>query len=867
MGSLAVITWSTIISGLFPARLLPTHMIPLNVPLPSARVLVVGVRLILLSFLPVNAQNPSRPDLWGQRGEEYMKNEPKFERLSQTERRRLAEPWLLSAWQNRTSLPPETRRNIGLRLLQARIGNSNYLQAQETLLELERDTDFRICQSKVGERELGTLYSCAELERLASNLQYNWYSQANLNFLASRNERCSVLFHPIRGVPTCLEIARRRSESSTTRFQELRKRVASQKHVGPLCRFLVVGVRCGEQDVDNKLAEREQQTQVTTGLALQESGFPELALKLFSQLAVDPKSRVRSNAMLHRVRTLIDLNHVPEASVDLEQLRTEMEAITRPSAGVLDLRWRIKLVSARLLLRAGDRGEALRSLGQAFELREQILRDSLQNTGVFDLESRLTEWANSEDILLSVLLRADPAKSDSKLFSTYSAAILGASDFAFRSLFRALRKDPRLHKSLVEAVNSEPGSWAFGSPKSDRRVIALEELEKRLSEWERPSLKLAKASDVWDHLWQVQGTRTTELVVVLLYRPYRFDRPTSQAMAPAEYLMLHWQNRNSSPRVVELGSADVRNREIEEIRRSSEGNYINRASLMSLSQKMDLPAIPAGKPPRRLLLLAMGQFQHLPWAMLRDKTGKELIESYSFVHLDSLRNAASWSKPNAGGEQVFIGVPDLSGLQATQGNSAIGQLASQKWKTGELDAVNESLLAFQKFGSGGKVLRGLEASEEALANLADPSYLYLFTHGAYLDSSPGLPLWDRSVALFAPSIRRDGILLASETKLLALDGTRLAVLAICKSGSGGVRRNEPLDGLRTAFHVAGAESVIAPTWNVDIVSAANLIQRVFANTGDLDLALRDAQLALRDAKAPARAWAGWVLSGDPSRIR
>jgi len=115
----------------------------------------------------------------------------------------------------------------------------------------------------------------------------------------------------------------------------------------------------------------------------------------------------------------------------------------------------------------------------------------------------------------------------------------------------------------------------------------------------------------------------------------------------------------------------------------------------------------------------------------------------------------------------------------------------------------------------------------------------------------------------------DGIVTAEEVAGLNLQGVQLVILSACETGIGRVRSGEGIFGLRRAFEMAGAQTVISALWAVDDQSAAAIIGQLFA-TGEDNMAdaMRDSALKMiYERRSAGRSddpffWASFVLTGD-----
>jgi CHAT domain-containing protein/tetratricopeptide (TPR) repeat protein len=202
-----------------------------------------------------------------------------------------------------------------------------------------------------------------------------------------------------------------------------------------------------------------------------------------------------------------------------------------------------------------------------------------------------------------------------------------------------------------------------------------------------------------------------------------------------------------------------------------------------------------------------------------------------------------------------------------------------------------------------RVLVGARATETAFKEEA-PRYsvLHLATHGFFIaDGCPTLgakttrgvgglsgfasstltenPLLLSGLALAGANRRAsarpdqdEGILTAEEVVSLDLGGVEWAVLSACDTGVGEVSAGEGVFGLRRAFQVAGAHTVIMSLWSVGDEAARAWMHELYLGRFQKGLSTADAVhnaslTVLRDRRARGLStqpfyWAGFVAAGD-----
>jgi len=177
------------------------------------------------------------------------------------------------------------------------------------------------------------------------------------------------------------------------------------------------------------------------------------------------------------------------------------------------------------------------------------------------------------------------------------------------------------------------------------------------------------------------------------------------------------------------------------------------------------------------------------------------------------------------------------------------------------------------------ILTGREAGETAFKRLAGGRrVLHLATHGFWTGDTCAAP--GAGLALAGANLRGradalvdgdDGVLLVDEIASLDLRGVDLVVLSACQSGIGAMVPGEGVFGLRRAFQIAGARSLLMSLWPVGDHDArewtAALYKARAAGAGTADAA-RAAGRALVEARRRSGVgthpffWGAFVAAGD-----
>jgi len=306
----------------------------------------------------------------------------------------------------------------------------------------------------------------------------------------------------------------------------------------------------------------------------------------------------------------------------------------------------------------------------------------------------------------------------------------------------------------------------------------------------------------------------------------------------------------------------------------------------------------------RLLVSPDGELNLVPFEALLDENGRYAVERFSISYLTSGRDLLRLEVPRPEKrEAIVLADPDFGDPTSAQPRLTQASLRRSVTIAPDLSALYFAPLAgtadearaIKTLFPDATLLTGTHASKSALAHIEAPRILHIATHGFFLDDpdrpaqpSPahasatlrGIaarpadirnPLLRSGLALTGANLTAldddSGVLTALEAANLNLWGTRLVTLSACDTGVGEIRVGEGVYGLRRAFFLAGAETLVMSLWPINDTVTREIMTAYYTGLkqgrgrGD---ALREAQLALlaRKNRQHPFYWASFIQAGE-----
>jgi len=284
-----------------------------------------------------------------------------------------------------------------------------------------------------------------------------------------------------------------------------------------------------------------------------------------------------------------------------------------------------------------------------------------------------------------------------------------------------------------------------------------------------------------------------------------------------------------------------------------------------------------GKEPQELVISPDGPLWLLPFAALVLADGRFAVEAVAIRHVTSGRDLVTEkaARGDAAARDVrpplIMAAPNFdsqsTGKAAPAADRSLARpvrpsrrLAAVEPLPGTLEEARSVADAVRRIATAApEIVVADEATETRFKATVRPALAVLATHGFFLakqefdtdalaiqQAGTGRGLVDtrgdelenpltRCGLMFAGCNRasgdgngEDGVLTGLEILGCDLRGTRLVMLSACQTGLGKVESGEGVAGLRQAFQLAGAETVVSTLWSVPDQETAQLSKAMFA---------------------------------------
>jgi CHAT domain-containing protein len=446
--------------------------------------------------------------------------------------------------------------------------------------------------------------------------------------------------------------------------------------------------------------------------------------------------------------------------------------------------------------------------------------------------------------------------------------------------------DPQ-EQALLDTWNAATGQYArlsLGGP----GVLSRVDFQKRLADLaekrERAEAEVSRRSaefvsqsqPVTLEAVEAAIPRNAALVEFATWRPFDPKLSNNEAYGERRYIVyvlrsagdVHWRD---------LGRAGEIDSAVRKFRQalSDPGRDGVRDAARALDRLVMEPVRPLAGDAARLLVSPAGSLNLVPLEALVDERGRYLVERYAISYLSSGRDLLRMQVARAShSPPVIVAAPlfgDPEAPPATQRSTGFAPDLEKLYFAPLAGAAQEAAVIHGLFPEA-RMLSGPGATGSALKRVDAPSILHIATHGFFLQAIPAANPLLRSGLALAGANRRSGsedhgIFTALEASGLNLWGTKLVTLSACDTGLGEVKNGEGVLGLRRAFVLAGAETVVMSLWPVSDYVARETMTTFYTGLkhglgrGE---ALRQAQLAMLKRKGREHPfyWASFIQSGE-----
>jgi tetratricopeptide (TPR) repeat protein len=462
------------------------------------------------------------------------------------------------------------------------------------------------------------------------------------------------------------------------------------------------------------------------------------------------------------------------------------------------------------------------------------------------------------ELILSLVyqyLDRDPKAILIALQSTLLTKALSATALATRNALIHSDRYPQLHPKLKQLQQSIDlsNNLDYSDPARAAVLSQIREIEIEIAK-AAPDIMLPEVQTVDRQAIALKLPTDSTLVEFVRFNLYDFDNKSS---GEAKYFAFTLpKDQPDEIQMVDLGNAEEID-DLVEICRAAiiqdfDEDFPNKAKVTIPTE----PA-PADLPPRpipvilqesaiaelherliaplqahlhsqKLVIAPEGNLCHLPFNILLPTA----IVSYLTTGRDLVRNQSS--KPAS--KSLVIADPDFRS-NSVSADSSIPTVSQQLAKASAGNLLFTPLPSFGILGrSIARKLNAREyyqasASKDAIVNGSCPHILSILTHGFALPATETEtdPMARSGLAFSGANLNKNNLLLANEVATLDLHSNDLTILVACETALGDIKHGEGVYGLRRAFTLAGAKTLIATLWSIPVLASVVLVERFFDN--------------------------------------
>lgn len=499
-------------------------------------------------------------------------------------------------------------------------------------------------------------------------------------------------------------------------------------------------------------------------------------------------------------------------------------------------------------------------------------------------------------------------------FANISRVILSNADAADREAFTRLRA---LRTQLATLTYSGPRKLSQRAYKAHLEDLTIQgdTLEARLAQRSAPLRALGQLPSASEIIPRLAAALPADGALIEIIAFDATPAMLSPDKAPSKLLRTPMYLGfilfpSGDIRTVDLGPAAPINAAVADLREALSNQTLSYTTVAQKLYRLVIARIlPNLGSQHRLFISPDGDLNLVPFGALHDGH-HYLLDSYEITYLTSGRDLL----PHPEGftpmsDVVVFANPDFSTSVtpfATSAGDANTSRVHSDWlehfyrdegpklprePLKQLGGTLQEAALLQLLIPGTRAILGPEATTAALFQVQAPRILHIGTHGFLLqnakapsppsptmlelsrgvvESAGSLPMPDEPMLHSGLYTAGNNIVTALELSGLNLWGTQLVVLSACDTGLGKTEIGQGVAGLRRAFLIAGAETVVTSLWKVEDAIAPKLMEHFYGNLvagqGRAE-AMHAAMRAIRAEHPHPYYWAPFIVVGKDGPLR